>query len=308
MPDHDLGPGACGMHLQDVSSGAAGDVDTSPKPPPIRHASMLPAGPNSSKDKRNIKHGHGHAMGGKGKMGQQRDRRKLREKRRSTGVVHLASTESTGGSTTADDEESSDALVVGVNANACSETKRNTLNNEVIIPSAAVTSASPPSAVNNASSSSAHAHAHAHSNPPHRRPSHIDDDDDTEGCRDLSPARKSTQPLPSSAAAAPQMLTPAVIRTRQKRDKSPSDLEADDENDHDSLNQSSASSSNALGSMGNGNDGHKETHHHHKSQHMHQSSAGGLKKSSLGSQARQRSPTSNSTSMKSLWYNSGVGI
>merc|ERR1712106_511282 len=48
-----------------------------------------------------------HANRGK----QQKDRRKLREKRRSTGVVHLASTESTGGSTTGDDEESSDAAV-----------------------------------------------------------------------------------------------------------------------------------------------------------------------------------------------------
>ena len=41
----------------------------------------------------------------------QRDRRKLREKRRSSGVVHLASTESTGGSTTGDDEGSSDACI-----------------------------------------------------------------------------------------------------------------------------------------------------------------------------------------------------
>ena len=41
----------------------------------------------------------------------QRDRRKLREKRRSSGVVHLASTESTGGSTTGDDEGSSGAYI-----------------------------------------------------------------------------------------------------------------------------------------------------------------------------------------------------
>lgn len=51
-------------------------------------------------------------------MGQQRDRRKLREKRRSTGVVHLASTESTGGSTTGDDEESSDAMGIGKRTNS----------------------------------------------------------------------------------------------------------------------------------------------------------------------------------------------
>ena len=87
----------------------------------------------------------------------QRDRRKLREKRRSTGkcvcvcvltgsvnytffvclgVVHLASTESTGGSTTGDDEESSDATAAAA-ANPsipgsimCAETKRNTQLNE----------------------------------------------------------------------------------------------------------------------------------------------------------------------------------
>merc|ERR1711974_184320 len=57
--------------------------------------------------------------GNKGK--QQRDRRKLREKRRSTGVVHLASTESTGGSTTEGEEVVEDL---------CSETKRNTAQNE----------------------------------------------------------------------------------------------------------------------------------------------------------------------------------
>lgn len=57
--------------------------------------------------------------GNKGK--QQRDRRKLREKRRSTGVVHLASTESTGGSTTEGEEVVEDI---------CSETRRNTAQNE----------------------------------------------------------------------------------------------------------------------------------------------------------------------------------
>lgn len=54
---------------------------------------------------------------------QQRDRRKLREKRRSTGVVHMPSTESTGGSTGEDEDE-----LLSLNA----ETKRNTLCNEVI--------------------------------------------------------------------------------------------------------------------------------------------------------------------------------
>merc|ERR1719341_2527555 len=60
-----------------------------------------------------------HGIKGK----QQRDRRKLREKRRSTGVVHLASTESTGGSTTGEEEMLEDM---------CTETKRNTQQNESI--------------------------------------------------------------------------------------------------------------------------------------------------------------------------------
>ena len=66
-------------------------------------------------------HGSNHGIKGK----QQRDRRKLREKRRSTGVVHLASTESTGGSTSGE-EELSEADTVGT------ETKRNTAQNESI--------------------------------------------------------------------------------------------------------------------------------------------------------------------------------
>ena len=61
-----------------------------------------------------------HAMKGK----QQRDRRKLREKRRSTGVVHLASTESTGGSTSGEEEMSE--------CDVGTETKRNTQQNEII--------------------------------------------------------------------------------------------------------------------------------------------------------------------------------
>ncbi|KAK0090608.1 hypothetical protein PV325_010574 [Microctonus aethiopoides] len=54
---------------------------------------------------------------------QQRDRRKLREKRRSTGVVHLPSTESTGGSTGEDEEEL---------GGGCLETKNNTHHNEFL--------------------------------------------------------------------------------------------------------------------------------------------------------------------------------
>ena len=61
-----------------------------------------------------------HGIKGK----QQRDRRKLREKRRSTGVVHLASTESTGGSTSGEEELSE--------CDVGTETKRNTQQNETI--------------------------------------------------------------------------------------------------------------------------------------------------------------------------------
>nr|CAD7438175.1 unnamed protein product [Timema bartmani] len=100
----------------------------------------------------------------KGKQ-QQRDRRKLREKRRSTGVVHLPSTESTGGSTGEDEDETQ---------NMTAETRRNTQHNE-----------------------------------------HMDRADPTE---ERAPQKTYTQ----------------------RRNKSPSDLEADDEDNQefDSLNQS----------------------------------------------------------------------
>nr|CAD7424397.1 unnamed protein product [Timema monikensis] len=100
----------------------------------------------------------------KGKQ-QQRDRRKLREKRRSTGVVHLPSTESTGGSTGEDEDDTQ---------NMTAETRRNTQHNE-----------------------------------------HMDRADPTE---ERAPQKTYTQ----------------------RRNKSPSDLEADDEDNQefDSLNQS----------------------------------------------------------------------
>ena len=124
--------------------------------------------------------------GNKGK--QQRERRKLREKRRSTGVVHLASTESTGGTTTGDDEESSDAGVINVSV----ETKRNTQQNE---------SLSHPTTASDCD------HHHL-----------------------------------TSASC----ISPNVVSSRN-RDKSASDLEADDENDtHDSLNQSESGGSNII--------------------------------------------------------------
>ena len=59
--------------------------------------------------------------GSRGK--QQRERRKLREKRRSTGVVLLGNTESTGGSTTGEEEG---------NEEMGSETKKNTEHNEIM--------------------------------------------------------------------------------------------------------------------------------------------------------------------------------
>ncbi|XP_037070159.1 PRKC apoptosis WT1 regulator protein-like [Pollicipes pollicipes] len=91
------------------AAGYAGDHDASPKP----------AG--RAKDKRPTRPSHIN----KGK--QQRDRRKLREKRRSTGVVHMPSTEvsSTGGSTNEDDEELSTCQGL------CAETRRNTQHNEL---------------------------------------------------------------------------------------------------------------------------------------------------------------------------------
>ncbi|CAG0882184.1 unnamed protein product [Cyprideis torosa] len=111
------------------------DLDLSPKP-----AARL-------KEKRNVRPTHLN----KGKV--QRDRRKLREKRRSTGVVHLPSTESTGGSTgedELDDDEHAPSqhpvtgsgdhgggetvldTVPVLQYQISSETRRNTLQNEVI--------------------------------------------------------------------------------------------------------------------------------------------------------------------------------
>lgn len=93
--------------------GGGGGGDTSPKPMARAREQKI------STEKRPSKLHHAN----KGK--QQRDRRKLREKRRSTGVVHLASTESTGGSTSGEDEESG-GEIIGL------ETKRNTQQNETI--------------------------------------------------------------------------------------------------------------------------------------------------------------------------------
>ncbi|CAL8115072.1 unnamed protein product [Orchesella dallaii] len=68
-------------------------------------ASPKPICRGVNKDKRSIPRG---AHAGKSNKGA-RDRRKLREKRRSTGVMHLPSTESTGGST-GEDENNENSL------------------------------------------------------------------------------------------------------------------------------------------------------------------------------------------------------
>lgn len=83
---------------------ASHDHDASPKPC------------SRAKDKRCSRPNHPP-----NKCKAQRERRKLREKRRSTGVVHLQSTESTGGSTGEEDEE-----LLSMSA----ETRRNTVLNE----------------------------------------------------------------------------------------------------------------------------------------------------------------------------------
>ena len=111
------------LHLEPVSISpyslqGEGCADTSPK------GREVVGGCNNRKDsvrgsERNHPSKSHHGIKGK----QQRDRRKLREKRRSTGVVHLASTESTGGSTTGEEEMLEDM---------CTETKRNTQQNESI--------------------------------------------------------------------------------------------------------------------------------------------------------------------------------
>jgi len=152
--------------------------------------------------------------GNKGK--QQRDRRKLREKRRSTGVVHLASTESTGGSTTEGEEVVEDL---------CSETKRNTAQNESLGES--------PLATVSLSGSCEGRTSPVHQPAVHELPQPVE--------------RRNSGRL-GSQPHHPQY-TSAYTRPRL-RDKSPrsEDLEADDEqgdktdNDHDSLNLSESSS------------------------------------------------------------------
>jgi len=199
------------VSISPYSHGEGGD--TSPKRGMTREAL---AGTQGGK-KESIRGNHPKNLmhhGNKGK--QQRDRRKLREKRRSTGVVHLASTESTGGSTTEGEEVVEDL---------CSETKRNTAQNESLGES--------PLATVSLSGSCEGRTSPVHQPAGHELPQPVE--------------RRNSGRL-GSQPHHPQY-TSAYSRPRL-RDKSPrsEDLEADDEqgdktdNDHDSLNLSESSS------------------------------------------------------------------
>jgi len=176
----------------------------------------------SGKEKRPQKMHHAN----KGK--QQRDRRKLREKRRSTGVVHLASTESTGGSTTGDDEESSDAAQGQGGAavdKVLLETRRNTYQNESI------------------------ANSYRQAQEKLGWSNDCDSQPENNNGGALGGALGSGGPSGSSGSSSlyPPSLVSFPPRTgKSRRNKSPSDLEADDENDHDSLNQSETGSNLSL--------------------------------------------------------------
>jgi len=167
----------------------------------------------SGKEKRPNKMHHAN----KGKN--QRDRRKLREKRRSTGVVHLASTESTGSNTTGDDEESSDQQQ-GVDK-VLLETRRNTYQNESI------------------------------ANSYRQAQEKLGWSNDCDSQPENNGAAGSQTPGASGVGGGSSLYPPSLVsfppRTgKPRRNKSPSDLEADDENDHDSLNQSETGSTLSL--------------------------------------------------------------
>ena len=225
----------------------------------------------------------------------QRDRRKLREKRRSSGVVHLASTESTGGSTTGDDEGSSDACIAhmedrhaltqhqqypvscGVSSSSYSGPlssnlssyhmatnstsmagdirkkiqdsnmsllypHKETLNHTEGVTSPRVTSSNgqkPTSMCNS-----------TYMDLPNNRVSSSFVTHSTEGLVSNSSfyddiIKVSTSRDRTAFCGLPMSNTPNISlrgASSCRRDKSPSDLEADDENDHDSLNQSETGS------------------------------------------------------------------
>lgn len=198
------------LHLEPVSISpyslqGEGAADTSPK------GREVVGGCNNRKDsvrgnERNHPSKSHHGIKGK----QQRDRRKLREKRRSTGVVHLASTESTGGSTTGEEEMLEDML--------CTETKRNTAQNESIGDTSLAVEVS--------------------TSPVQDSPA-------------LPERKNSGRTAPHHHTHSPHNLGTTQYHNRARlRNKAPrsEDLEADDElgdktdNDHDSLNLSESSS------------------------------------------------------------------
>ena len=143
------------------------------------------------------------------------------------GVVHLASTESTGGSTTGEDDESSDQQPSL--DRVLLETRRNTHQNESI----------------------------ANSYRQAQEKLGFSDDTSTDqngGGGGLIGAAGSSDGNASAAACSsslyppslPASFPPRLSGKSRGRDKSPSDLEADDENDHDSLNQSETGSTLSL--------------------------------------------------------------
>ena len=219
----------------------------------------------------------------------QRDRRKLREKRRSSGVVHLASTESTGGSTTGDDEGSSDACIAHLE-------DRHIPNQHQQFPVSCIPSSSYGGAI---SSNLANYHTTTSSTTmtgdirkkmqDSSRASHLYSHEDSQDQINHMPSgsissnlrNKSTVSfgdLASNGASSTikrevedsrmsQAFYDEAVKvnathsrapnnclsnsnsnigirgaSKCRRDKSPSDLEADDENDHDSLNQSETGS------------------------------------------------------------------
>ena len=116
------------------------------------------------------------------------------------GVVHLASTESTGGSTTGDDEESSDQQQ-GTVDRVLLETRRNTYQNESI----------------------ANSYRQAQ-----EKLGFTDGATDSQSENNAGPSLPA-QLQPSSSLYPPSLASFPPRPGKPRRDKSPSDLEADDE-------------------------------------------------------------------------------
>ncbi|XP_064102185.1 PRKC apoptosis WT1 regulator protein-like isoform X1 [Macrobrachium nipponense] len=153
----------------------APDHDASPKP-----ATRL-------KEKRMNRPNHTN----KGK--QQRDRRKLREKRRSTGVVHLPSTESTGGSTGEDEE------LLSMTA----ETRRNTHYNEHIEKEKQAAAGDHHAVISGTPSASDHKHKKSFTSHRNKSPSDLEaDDEDNQDYDSLTGMSDSTLSLVQPAKSA----------------------------------------------------------------------------------------------------------